>query len=214
MWNPVDSTGASLRPDAKAATLQTHLCLLPDQLSIFIRYGVLVGFTLFVLAIRAALVVSGRISSGGDAVEASSILPTTEHGSSAESEKAELNGTAHSNTSSHDTTTSNSSDRSKLLVRNTNARTRSVSPGGGYGLPPAQSQSQYWYPLIQHAGYNPPADEEEIKVPTWPKRRKTITESKGKKKTRFSRFLQEFRTSFLTVALVVFSWYFWLIWNG
>lgn len=61
LWNPVDEVGkpieASLTSQdvsySKAGTIQTHLCLLPDQLSIFIRYGMMGVFTVMTLAIRA-----------------------------------------------------------------------------------------------------------------------------------------------------------------
>ncbi|KAL2870376.1 putative manganese ion homeostasis (Fr) [Aspergillus lucknowensis] len=54
LWNPVDPfTGKSTNEGAPGSTLQNHLCLLPDQLSVFIHYGLVLGFTLVVLIIRA-----------------------------------------------------------------------------------------------------------------------------------------------------------------
>ncbi|KEF59494.1 uncharacterized protein A1O9_04338 [Exophiala aquamarina CBS 119918] len=59
LWNPVDcekvmsrSTPASEAPTPRG-TIQNHLCLLPDQLSIFIRYGQTFGLTLVVLIVLA-----------------------------------------------------------------------------------------------------------------------------------------------------------------
>ncbi|KAK2758774.1 hypothetical protein FQN54_003466 [Arachnomyces sp. PD_36] len=55
LWNPVDiDTGKPLQGGGGAegssgATLQNHLCLLPDQLAIFIRYGYVFGFTITML---------------------------------------------------------------------------------------------------------------------------------------------------------------------
>lgn len=58
LWNPVDpATGKPTHSLSTGATLQNHLCLLPDQLSIFIRYGLLFGLTLAVLLARAAILV-------------------------------------------------------------------------------------------------------------------------------------------------------------
>ncbi|ATY63181.1 manganese ion homeostasis (Fr) [Cordyceps militaris] len=55
MYNPVDADGRPM-PGAPKSTLQTHLCLLPNQLHTYMRY-VLFGFlSLIVLAVRAFLV--------------------------------------------------------------------------------------------------------------------------------------------------------------
>ncbi|KAJ4352829.1 hypothetical protein N0V95_003876, partial [Ascochyta clinopodiicola] len=54
MWNPVDAHGKPLKGDM-SKTVQTHLCLLPDQLGIFFRYAALFALTLVLLSARAAL---------------------------------------------------------------------------------------------------------------------------------------------------------------
>ena len=65
LWNPIDGAGNPLRPapganaGAATKTLQTHLCLLPDQLAIFMRYGLLLAFTLAALVIRAITIAFG-----------------------------------------------------------------------------------------------------------------------------------------------------------
>lgn len=59
LWNPVDCEKVMSRSTSAADattprdTIQNHLCLLPDQLSIFIRYGQTFGLTLVVLLIFA-----------------------------------------------------------------------------------------------------------------------------------------------------------------
>lgn len=65
MFNPVDGRGSRIswpvegeldddkHLDTTGKTLQTHLCLLPDQLSIFIRYAVCFGATVSLLLLRA-----------------------------------------------------------------------------------------------------------------------------------------------------------------
>jgi hypothetical protein len=208
LWNPVDEQGHSLIEDPTTPTLQTHLCLLPDQLGIFLFYAKLIGITILLLAIRAALVASGRITPGSQ-VDDTPLLPTTT-GSSAEGEKAELS--SHQPGASHGATSSNSSsasDRGNLQVRNQNARTRSTSPGNGYALPTAQPQ--YTYPLIQHAGYHGASDENRKNAKTWG----TVSTKRTKpKKKGAALFFQECRNSFLSVSAVVFIWYFWLIWRG
>lgn len=56
LWNPVDvpkaMSGGSSLPTPRD-TVQNHLCLLPDQLSIFIRYAKVLGLTLVVLLLGA-----------------------------------------------------------------------------------------------------------------------------------------------------------------
>ena len=55
LWNPIDTTsGPTLTTTTPRNTVHNQLCLLPDQLSIFIRYAQLLAFTLIILAISAA----------------------------------------------------------------------------------------------------------------------------------------------------------------
>lgn len=78
LWNPIDlSTGQSVgnNKGGPAATIQNHLCLLPDQLFIFIRYVRLLIFTLSVLLIVSAIAVVNKIRRGGDAL----VLPLSEY---------------------------------------------------------------------------------------------------------------------------------------
>ena len=58
IWHPVDAGGAavplsSADGSADGGPLQSHLCLLPDQLGTFLRYGLLLAATLALLALRA-----------------------------------------------------------------------------------------------------------------------------------------------------------------
>ncbi len=55
MYNPIDAAGNKLA-GAPPETMQTHLCLLPNQLSTYSRYGLAVFLSLAVLAVRAFLV--------------------------------------------------------------------------------------------------------------------------------------------------------------
>lgn len=55
MYNPIDSEGKPLSGD-QSQTLQTHLCLLPNQLSTYARYGGFAFVCLVMLTIRAFLV--------------------------------------------------------------------------------------------------------------------------------------------------------------
>ncbi|KEZ42299.1 Cell division control protein [Scedosporium apiospermum] len=54
MWNPIDESGKSLR--GGEPTMQTHLCLLPNQFRTFVGYGFFVIVSLSLISIRAFLV--------------------------------------------------------------------------------------------------------------------------------------------------------------
>lgn len=52
LWNPIDpTTGSAL--ETAFPTMQNHLCLLPDQLSIYIQYGYLAFLSVAVLLVRS-----------------------------------------------------------------------------------------------------------------------------------------------------------------
>lgn len=55
MYNPIDKDGKPLSGD-QSQTIQTHLCLLPNQLSTYARYGGFAFVCLVMLTIRACLV--------------------------------------------------------------------------------------------------------------------------------------------------------------
>ncbi|KAL5438584.1 hypothetical protein PMIN06_010216 [Paraphaeosphaeria minitans] len=207
MWNPVDNLGKPLSGDA-SKTLQSHLCLMPDQLGIFIRYAGFFGLTLLVLGIRAALIARGVIKPQ-QAAEIP-LLPT--NSSSAENEKAGLNShDAAQNLSdaTHSSNSSTSSNHASLQVRNMQSRTRSVSPIGGYGLPAGSAPPTFTYSYPQAQS----ADQEkrrETQARDW--ENVSTKKSVGKKKG-MALFWAEFGKSLGTVAVCVLGWYFWLIWR-
>lgn len=141
LWNPLDAKGNPLQVSKDPlATMQSHLCLLPDQLGILIRYAILIAITISTLLIRAILMpkfnlVPFATSPYGPATSLkaeSSLLPTqnTHHKRSAES--------STSSTSSNNTST--------LASRNNSSRTRGSSPSSstnGYGLP-STAQAGYY----------------------------------------------------------------------
>jgi len=203
MWNPVDGLGKPLKGDA-SATVQSHLCLMPDQLGIFLRYAALFGISFLVLAVRAALVARGVVSTSP--VE-TPLLPTT-NTTSAEHEKAGLASSqpfAQDNTTQSLNSSSSSDDRTTLQVRSMQARTRSVSPTVGYALPPPINQSHYQ----QTGGFGTGGEEEQEKgVKSWGNvsTKKIKTRKKG-----LGLFMEELSGSLGTVMFVGLVWYFWLI---
>ncbi|KAE9368634.1 hypothetical protein N431DRAFT_382250 [Stipitochalara longipes BDJ] len=142
MWNPIDTSGQSLHssPSGHGAlsqaspTTESHLCLLPDQLGIFIRYLILLILTLLALTIRAILTPILHLSHFADPLMETdtSLLPTTRYDTKRR-EEDEGNRSSNSSTSS-----TSSNNAQSLAPRSSAARTRSVSPAKGYGLPSNQ----------------------------------------------------------------------------
>jgi hypothetical protein len=193
LWNPIDDEGNSIdRVSGHGNTIQTHLCLLPDQLGIFIRYGFVLVQTLCLLLLRAGHLALNPAKSNLAGSE-SPILPVVREHLSTKMEKAESSSSDDGSGKS-----SLSSKRTGLSSRSPNSRARGVH-WGSYGLPT---------PLIDRAGYFGPAREnQEFFV-------ETKAGSKFKRLKGLKLFYAEFRWSIIKVASVVLPWYFWLVWNG
>jgi ethanolamine phosphate phosphodiesterase len=204
LWNPVDGLGNPILQGGNGqSTMQTHMCLLPDQLSIFIRYAILFVFTLSALLLRAGhLGLNPEKSAFGGAE--SPLLPTVRDPDV--SEKPDSNHSSSDEGGSARSSHSLSSNHGRLSSRIVNARTRSVSPRkhGGYGLPPPAYPQE---PLIAKAGYFAPKDEQEVYVDT-------RIRSKTRRLKGLGLFYTELRWSLIRVTSVVLVWYFWLIWRG
>jgi ethanolamine phosphate phosphodiesterase len=212
LWNPVDEKGNPLdKSTSSGGGIQTQLCLMPDQLSLFIRYATLLVITIFVLACRALLISAGVLKSRVNSGSESPILPISEQASSAETEKAALR---HSRPGSEDTTAFRASTRAVQKIQNGAARTRNGSPAGiptaGYGLP--ATQSRFPVPLVQHAGYFGPG-EGKYETEQWPTS-SSKTKARPRRLTGISLAWAEFKRSIIWVGVVALIWYIWLIRNG
>lgn len=170
LWNPVDAKGDSLR--GSQPTVQTHMCLLPDQIGILINYGKLAGLTMFVLLVRAVLIATGGVGSSNTGEESDTLsdlaLPSFR---SQDSPNGSANGYSTPNKSEFKGRQRASStglkpigDNQHLGVqRSYNARTRSVSPapGNNYSLPPGGLPN---VPMFEKSGlfphYSDDSDEE------------------------------------------------------
>lgn len=162
LWNPIDSYGQSL---FDGNTIQSHLCLLPDQLAIFIHYATMAGLTVLVLLVRAVVLAlrapqtdDAAIGSEGSMPMLPSILPTS---NSAPSKTASKHRHRASSTSLKPM-----SNGHLGVQRSANARARSVSPGAGLlqgGIAPFSTTTK---PLIDQAGYygSDVSDDEESKI--------------------------------------------------
>ena len=56
LYNPLDDKGRPLLAGERNPTIQTHLCLLPSQLSTYIRYASFAAISIIALAVRAFMV--------------------------------------------------------------------------------------------------------------------------------------------------------------
>ncbi|KEQ80111.1 hypothetical protein M438DRAFT_326891 [Aureobasidium pullulans EXF-150] len=216
LWNPVDENGESLRD---GPTLQTHLCLLPDQLSIFIRYGILAALSLIVLAMNTLVQVRNE-----EAAASMPTLPTSEPTNKPHYKDSDNHAPSkqRSRAPSGATNSMSSSDSNgRLSARTTNARTRSISPAAtsfNYSLPTTRPASS----LIEKAGYygsNPEYqmyNKEEIfdESDDWgnplfkkPRRAKV-------QKTFRRKLVDRFGRDFAWAAGPVFVLYWWLLRRG
>lgn len=155
LWNPVDEMGRSLEMGQR--TLQTHLCLLPDQLSVFVDYAILLCTTLIILLVRA-IVLSLQHQDPPDSDEApdSPRLPNYSEKSPNGNSSISSDKKSRHRASSTSTSTANTSNNLHIQ-RSQAARTRSVSPAVPlYGVPVSSTNGFVAAaPLIERAGYYP-----------------------------------------------------------
>ncbi|CAK4030752.1 Cell division control 1 [Lecanosticta acicola] len=182
LWNPVDEMGNTV--GTPLPTIETQLCLLPDQLSIFINYAILLGWTLLILVIRAGLKAArnrqsiDEEDSEDDMVGSRLTLPRYQSrfiGKQDSKTNGYANGHSSANgdakgrqrASSTSMSTSNGNNNNTLGVqRSFNARTRSVSPAAAVTASNNYNPNTNEYglpnlqehsgPLIERAGYYPP----------------------------------------------------------
>ena len=230
LWNPVDARGETV--GTPLPTIQSNLCLLPDQLNIFISYGLLFALTMPILLVRAVFVALKSEDSAG--LEDMPLTPTR---MTLPRFETNMDGTAngyakpaskgHERSSSTSTSSHNSSANNHLSVqRNQNARTRSVSPAYGQSHNAGFSSQQPTGTLIDKAGFFPqvkwtdPTDEDSDEESNLGGDGNYIEDSQAKWKWRrrtpgpARKVLDEFGMSLIVVGLPGVLWYFYLIKNG
>lgn len=219
LWNPIDSTGAPIgthggghgasTPHSGGTTMESHLCLLPDQLGIFIRYLTLLVLSLAALLIRAILTPILNLEPFSPSHTASThsnnlaLLPTFRQDTKRARDVEEY----HSRSSN--SSTSSTASNGALAPRSTTARTRSVSPSaGGYGLPPSQARSTP-PPIISNGGYGA---EREVwdDGDDYGRKGKAVGAGEVKKLRNVEVMLREAWTSVWRVVWVVMVVYLWL----
>lgn len=149
LWNPIDLSEAMISSGYSVPTLdkeekvlnmprgtvQNHLCLLPDQLGIFIRYGELLGLTLVVLLVRSLLWKPATFSNQLDLEGDQPLLPVaktyiTGNGSSKQPSSPPLRAQSANN------------DSISSTLPTTSVTSRKGMQLGGYGNLPADSRSE------------------------------------------------------------------------
>lgn len=137
LWNPLDETGNAINVPGQLSegnngmtTLQSRLCLLPDQMNIFIRYGMLLVLTLSVLVVRAF--VYGFNLQPNHKNMHGNVLPLDESENTAT--VVQRKDRADSKSGSSSCKVSHESDYNRLAIRSSAGRPRSLSPANGYGI--------------------------------------------------------------------------------
>lgn len=159
MWNPVDSGGRPIgshnsdHSPRSAITTDPHLCLLPDQLGIFMLYAAVFVATLLAILIRSILTPLLNLEPFSSPLQLSdtnlaSFLPVFSKESSEYESRPYYSMTAQNPKSTSSSTSS--SGAVTLAPRSTTARTRSISPTRGCDLP-ARNYMSTQPPLINGA---------------------------------------------------------------
>ncbi|QIW96342.1 hypothetical protein AMS68_001860 [Peltaster fructicola] len=224
LWNPVDEDGGQM---SGATTVQTHMCLLPDQLAIFINYAWLAGVTLLSLLVRAIVrSVRGKhdVEPEQPMLKLSELIP-----SGFGKLKSLAKGYKPVSKSRHRASSSAlkpPSSNNLSVQRSMNARARSVSPGVGYGSPFTSSGLKQ-PPLIDQAGYYPQlrsdhsnygSDDEESRIGDQDYLDEDDAQAKWRRARRprgeLRRAWDDFAGSTLLVAGIVGTYYIALIRRG
>ena len=205
LWNPIDEKGNAIKTPGRLsegnngmATLQSRLCLLPDQLGIFIRYGMLLGLTLSIL-VAHALAYGFNLQPTQKYVPRG-ILPLEESGNTATA--VQRRDRADSRSGSSGCKVSHESISNGLAVRPSAGRTRSVSPASGYGIPmPADPEHGQVSNDKRHYGHEWHEVEED-------------SGSSHQYRTGILRVQRELKQSMVQVAPVPLLWYIWLAYTS
>ena len=214
LWNPVDLAGTSDQSTAKPEdTIQQNLCLLPDQLQIFIRYGQLLILTLILVLVQTydRTIRIPHLEAQND-----TLLPLSDPTPKQNGYLSEYTNQSKSSSTSAPV----NNIQTSLSARNSNPSKSRTSPPssttnlGGYGNLPPSSRSASPSKEHHHTSTFPipsllskdtaAGDFDEWGMPTSRRRR------------RIGRlgFVLEFRDDVWSIAWPVVCWYLWVIWHG
>lgn len=211
LWNPVDLEGkGSSKPED---TIQQNLCLLPDQLSIFIGYAQLLGLSVIVIAIYTM-----NNPSSNDLDNEGSILPISNPASKRKDPLLDFNETATSASYSSANSAIEQSAISSRVSGPTKSRGSPPTRTGGYGNIPATSRSPS--PAKRLDSFAPGRGGPASSFPHM-----TASQDEGgyddwgmplkqSRKSKIFRFMYDFRNNIWSAAWPVLLWYLWVIWHG
>ncbi|KAL8757612.1 MAG: hypothetical protein Q9199_002089 [Rusavskia elegans] len=206
LWNPLDETDSAINQSSEDQdsnfahqqhqTIQTHLCLLPNQLSIFIRYIILLVITLFALLVRAARARNNIDNDVNKTFTNGHVLPFTTKSKPATPAPAHDSSTA----------SANQSHPNGLAIRSTAGRIRGTSP---YSFPGTTTKDRAMKSYSDDSLHDDPLDERwgrgrsHDEDDDHPKRKSAAGSSLG-------RAWREFRRSVLLVGFPVGIWWIYL----
>lgn len=211
LWNPIDGTGNPIAGEDGAAitqTVQTRLCLLPDQLFIFTSYLALFLLTLIGLLIQVIVKTYGGYTTHEAGHTSLPIFRLEVSPDKQGTMSASARSWANPPSTSQGARPPARLVFDGLAARSSAARTRSTSPTGGYGLPVTEKDPRFFdRPL-----YETPARGEEIyDCKKW----KDVMLDDAPKQRRHAKvyavFL-EWVASLTHVGLFAFGWYIYLLW--
>ena len=212
LWNPIDGTGNPITPPGGGkSTLESHLCLLPDQLSIFIRYGQLLALTLIVLIVRGVIIGSRTAATSPDLN--GQLLPLSKPSDEPEPKLQTFEAQkADSSSGSSSLGSPMTQYHNSLAVRATAGRPRSTSRSGSYGIPivdakPVQSSLADEFDRFGNVNMNT------YNMKGWDDGL-IDDRSKRKHRGRFSIMREEIQWGVWRVTWVAVLWYIWLVWSG
>ncbi|KAH8692086.1 putative manganese ion homeostasis [Talaromyces proteolyticus] len=199
LWNPIDlNTGKSL-DNAPTATIQNHLCLLPDQLGVFIRYALVFCLTIAVLFVRAVVMV---FLSFGKSPEYEPTLPFTE-----QDHLHMRSGSRSAVPPSLSVTSATSGGDARLSNRNSARDLAALDSTKSHHIDEDVYSSTQRYDELKNGNLHDDDDKWKSKVSL---KRQSGRGCTGPASTT-SIFTRELKSSIKHVAFIVFPFYFWLI---
>ena len=205
LWNPIDKMGTSVHRRTRegvasnivdnATTLQSHLCLLPDQLAIFFRYAFMLCLTIIGLAVQALLRLYGAFPGQGS--NFGGVLPQYK---AYDPVYYEPTGSEESTSGASSMDAFEKQPSNGLAVRST--RTRSASPVVGYGLPVADRSRDAGTHEAKKVRFK-----DEIRIDHG-------EQTVGRRLRGFLQVWTEIGQGCFVVASFAFPWYLWLVWTS
>ena len=202
LWNPVDVEGRSLGRTASPSsseTMQTRLCLLPDQLGIFVRYAQLLGLTIVAMLSRALVEV--YTDDKYRRLLPLSKYDVTANGARSPPATGSSEGSLSEKTSS---VVTNGSTQIRLAGRSNASRTRSSSPFNGYALPVTRTRAGSMHQRLLSSTEGDTYDKK-------PDNPVPLEDRQIREHGRTTLVLNKFVRSVVQIALVSLSWYIWLL---